>query len=215
MGIRTVGSKNAIWNCPFFVSNANNNLCWVVAVCFQNYEYVEAFNASFFLLISLYLEKMLCCAKIWDVEEIGDSIVSSTYGNEVVGIPVKTIVVFSYDPFSSEDSSWIFIISTSLLVSVLVLVFGSFFHLLKTQKSTDWAFESVGDILSLGLLISLSFGIGVCRDDWLTIYSSTSCSVSFVHYSWLAYCSISILGVCAYGVVFCSTHSLEIIPNGS
>jgi len=51
-----------------------------VAVCFQNFEYGEAFKDSFFNLISLYLVKMLYFGGIWEVEEIGDSFVSSTYG---------------------------------------------------------------------------------------------------------------------------------------
>jgi len=76
----------------------------VVVVYFQNSEYVEAFKASFFKLISLYLVKILCFVGIWEIEEIGDSIVSSKYVNGVVGIPVKTMVRCSCESFSFEDS---------------------------------------------------------------------------------------------------------------
>lgn len=86
------------------MSSADNNLCWVVEVCFQNFVDVVAFNASFFLLISQYLEKMFYYVVIWDVEGIGDYVVSSQYRNEVVGILVKTTVACSYEPFSSKYS---------------------------------------------------------------------------------------------------------------
>lgn len=151
-------------------------MCCVVEDCFQNSEEVVAFNASFFLLISLYLATIFCCVISWQTEDIGEYVISSIYGNELVGKPDNTNVAYSCKLLSSKDS-W--------LVFVFIL-------LLK-----------IGDELSLCLLISFSWEVGVCEYFWLTTCSSSSYNV------------FACLIVCTYGVGVCSTLNFEITPKGS
>jgi len=58
---------------------------------------------------------------------------------------------------------------------------------LKTVKPIAWVSESVGDRLSLGLLVSFSWGTRFCEDVLITICSPTSYNVFSFHSSWFAF----------------------------
>lgn len=82
----------------------------------------------------------------------------------------------------------------SLKVSSLVLVF---FLLSNTLKFVSWIYKIEGEIFSLSLLDSFSWGTGVCESISITICSSRSFNVFSYYSSWFAYHFIYGLGVCA------------------